>query len=306
MASASDRWRHVEALFYEALDLKPEKRSEFLDQKCAGDAELRKDVETLLASAEQPMDFLHQPVVAAAHRMMSDDRRETMAAGTRLAHYKIVSMLGAGGMGEVYLAEDTQLRRKVALKMIALELTLDERGLRRFEHEAHAASALNHPNILTIYEFGQADGMRFIASEFIEGATLRQKVVTGRLELNAAIDIAIQMASALAAAHDCGIVHRDIKPENVIVRTDGIVKVLDFGIAKLSEKRAGQTIRRSGLTVTSSISEPGTVLGTAKYMSPEQARGIDVDARSDIFSLGSVIYELITGRQAFEGGTDRK
>jgi serine/threonine-protein kinase len=303
MASSSDRWRLVEALFYEALDLKPEERSQFLDQKCAGDAELRKDVETLLASAEQPMDFLHQPVVAAAHRMMSDDRRETMAAGTRLAHYKIVSMLGAGGMGEVYLAEDTQLRRKVALKMIAPELTLDERGLRRFEHEAHAASALNHPNILTIYEFGQADGMRFIASEFIEGATLRQKMVTGRLELNAAIDIAIQMASALAAAHDCGIVHRDIKPENVIVRTDGIVKVLDFGIAKLSERRVGETIRRSGLTVTSSISEPGTVLGTAKYMSPEQARGIEVDARSDIFSLGSVIYELITGRQAFEGGT---
>ena len=143
-------------------------------------------------------------------------------------------------MGEVYLAEDMRLRRKVALKMLRRILTGDERGLRRFEQEAHAASALNHPNILTIYEFGQADGLHFIASEFIEGATLRQKMAGGRLELNTAIDIAIQIASALSAAHACGIVHRDIKPDNVIVRSDGIVKVLDFGIAKLSEKRVGR------------------------------------------------------------------
>jgi|CZLA01.1.fsa_nt_gi serine/threonine protein kinase len=303
MTSSSDRWRQVEALFYEALELKPEARPEFLDKNCDGDAELRKEIETLLSSAEQPMDFLHQSVAEAAHQVVTDGRREMMAAGTQLAHYKIISMLGAGGMGEVYLAEDTRLRRKVALKMIAPELALDERGLRRFEHEAHAASALNHPNILTIYEFGQADGMRFIASEFIEGATVRQKMATGRLELNAAIDISIQMASALAAAHDCGIVHRDIKPENVIVRTDGIVKVLDFGIAKLGERRVGETIHRNGSTATSSISEPGMVLGTAKYMSPEQARGNEVDARSDIFSLGAVMYELVTGRAAFEGGT---
>jgi serine/threonine protein kinase len=303
MASSSDRWRQVEGLFYEALDLAPESRSEFLDKKCTGDAELRQEIETLLASAEKPMDLLRQPVLRAAHRMFADDRRKTMAVGAQLAHYKIVSQLGAGGMGEVYLAEDTRLRRKVAIKTIAPELTLDERGLRRFEHEAHAASALNHPNILTIYEFGQAEGMRFIASEFIEGATLRKKIENGRLELHVTIDIAIQIASALAAAHDCGIVHRDIKPENVIVRTDGLVKVLDFGIAKLGEKRIDETIRRNASAVTSSISEPGMVLGTAKYMSPEQARGIEVDARSDIFSLGSVIYELVTGRAAFEGAT---
>ena len=149
-------------------------------------------------------------------------------------------------MGEVYLAQDMRLRRKVALKMLAPELTRDERGLRRFEHEARAASALNHPNILTIHEFGQADGIHFIASEFIEGVTVRERLSTGKLELNAAVDIAIQIASALAAAHASGIVHRDIKPDNVIVRTDGIVKVLDFGIAKLSEKRVGETIRRCG------------------------------------------------------------
>jgi serine/threonine-protein kinase len=212
-------------------------------------------------------------------------------------------MIGAGGMGEVYLAQDTRLRRKVAIKMLSPELTGDQRGMRRFEQEAHAASALNHPNILTIYEFSQADGLHFIVSEFVEGVTLRQKMRGGRLELNAAVDIAIQIASALAAAHASGIVHRDIKPENVIVRNDGIVKVLDFGIAKLSPRYAGQITRRSVVSIALSDSEPGMIRGTAKYMSPEQARGTAVDARSDIFSLGSVIYELVTDRAAFEGET---
>jgi hypothetical protein len=158
------------------------------------------------------MDFLEKPVLEAAHRMIGDPSPTSIAPGTHLTHYEIISMIGAGGMGEVYLAEDKRLRRKVALKMLAPELTRDERGLRRFEHEAHAASALNHPNILTIHEFGQADGLHFIASEFIEGVTLRQRLVNGRLELSAAVEIAIQIASALAAAHAGGIVHRDIKP----------------------------------------------------------------------------------------------
>jgi eukaryotic-like serine/threonine-protein kinase len=302
-SSSSDRWRQLEALFYEALELKPEARPDFLEQKCNGDTELRKEVETLLDSAEKPMDFLEKPVLEAASQMVAENPHETIAPGTQLAHYQIISMLGAGGMGEVYLAEDMHLRRKVALKMLAPELTRDERGLRRFEHEAHAASALNHPNILTIHEFGQANGLHFIASEFIDGVTLSQRLVSGRIELNAAVDIAIQMASALAAAHASGIVHRDIKPDNVIVRTDGIVKVLDFGIAKLSGRRTSETIRRRVSAVAASTSEPGMVLGTAKYMSPEQARGIEVDARSDVFSLGAVIYEMVTGRSAFEGET---
>jgi serine/threonine-protein kinase len=302
-SSGSDRWRRLEALFYAALELKPEARAEFLDKSCDGDTALRKEVDTLLESAEKPMDFLEKPVLEAAHRMIGDPSPTSIAPGTLLTHYEIISMIGAGGMGEVYLAEDKRLRRKVALKLLAPELTRDERGLRRFEHEAHAASALNHPNILTIHEFGQADGMHFIASEFIEGVTLRQRLAKGRLELNTAVEIAIQIASALAAAHACGIVHRDIKPENVIVRTDGIVKVLDFGIAKLTERRVGETIRRRATTVGASTSEPGMVLGTAKYMSPEQARGVEVDARSDIFSIGAVIYELVTGRSAFDGDT---
>jgi serine/threonine protein kinase len=309
---AADQWRKIEDIFYAALELDPAARPAFLEQQCGSDAELRKEVESRLASSDKPIDFAPQAVVEVAQKMSAESAatgvrparyRTSIAPGTELAHYKVISMLGAGGMGEVYLAEDLQLRRKVALKMLAPELTGDERGLRRFEQEAQAASALNHPNILTIYEFGRADGLDFIASEYVEGTTLRQKLVNGRLELNAALEIAIQMASALAAAHTSGIVHRDIKPENVIVRTDGIVKLLDFGIAKLTAARNEQAMRRSAVALMFATSEPGVVRGTVKYMSPEQARGVAVDARSDIFSFGSVMYEMVTGRAAFEGET---
>ena len=313
---AGEDWRRIQELFYAALELDAAGRARFLDQECGLDLRLRQEVESLLESAEKPMEFVPQAVVEMAQKISVESgpgagatgvrrahSRNTIAAGTELAHYRILSLLGAGGMGEVYLAEDLKLRRKVALKMLAPELTGDERGLRRFEQEAHAASALNHPNILTIYEFGQAEGLHFIASEFVEGETLRQKTAELGLPLNTVIDIAIQIASALAAAHASGIVHRDIKPENVIVRNDGIVKVLDFGIAKLTAARVEKTIHRSALGVLLSTSEPGVVRGTARYMSPEQARGMLVDARSDIFSLGSVMYELITGRAAFDGET---
>ncbi len=224
-----------------------------------------------------------------------------LASGARLDHYEILELLGTGGMGQVYLAHDTRLRRKVALKILPPELTDDERALRRFEQEAQAASALNHPNILTVYEFGQVDDLHFIAAEFVDGLTLRKKLSQSSLKLNAVIDIGVQIAGALTAAHSSGIVHRDIKPENVIVRTDGIVKVLDFGIAKLTESRA-QTDGYQTRTVWTNT-QPGTVVGTAKYMSPEQARGIAIDARSDLFSLGAVIYEMVAGRAAFEGET---
>jgi TolB-like protein len=303
MASSSDRWRRLEGLFYEALELKPEARSDFLDKNCGSDPELRKEIEILLDSAEKPIDGLRQPVLEAANQMMAEDSRDSLTPGTRLAHYEIVSLLGTGGMGKVYLAEDSRLRRKVALKMLLPELTRDARDLRRFEQEAHAASALNHPNILTVYEFGQADGLRFIATEFIAGDTLGQLMTRSKLELNSTVDIAIQIASALSAAHACGMVHRDIKPDNVIVRGDGIVKVLDFGIAKLSERQVTETIHRRATAVSPSTSEPGMIRGTARYMSPEQARGVVVDARSDIFSFGAVIYEMVTGRAAFQGDT---
>jgi eukaryotic-like serine/threonine-protein kinase len=300
---AVDHWRRVEELFHAALDLDAEGRSAFLAEACGPDLFLRKEVESLLDSADKPIDFLPQAVFEIAKRVSLKDRPKPVPPGTQLSHYTIISMLGEGGMGQVYLAEDLQLRRKVALKMLSSRLTGDERGLRRFEQEAYAASALNHPNILTIYEFGQAGGLHYIASEFVDGITLRQRMWDGGIDLSEAIDLAIQIASALVAAHAAGIVHRDIKPENVIVRSDGIVKVLDFGIAKLSPVRVGQPIQRSGSAVAVLTTEPGMVRGTARYMSPEQSRGVAVDARSDIFSLGSVLYELVTGKVAFEGET---
>ena len=299
---AAERWRHVEELFHAALDLDAERRSAFLEQACGSDLSLRKEVESLLDSADKTIDFLPQAVFEVAKRISVEDRPKPLPPGTQLSHYSIVSMLGEGGMGQVYLAEDLQLRRKVALKMLSPQLTGNEHGLRRFEQEAYAASALNHPNILTIYEFGQAGKLHYIACEFVDGMTLRQRMWDG-IDLNEAIDVVIQIASALVAAHAAGIVHRDIKPENVIVRSDGIVKVLDFGIAKLSSMRVGQPVGQGGAAVAVLTTDPGTVRGTTRYMSPEQSRGVTVDARSDIFSLGSVMYELVTGKAAFQGET---
>ena len=301
MSLSSDRWPQLEALFYEVAGLDPAARKALLDQRCGDDQVLRTEVESLLASADQPLDFLEKPIQAEAQQVVSKARTATLRAGMRFARYEIISVAGTGGMGEVYLARDTQLKRNVALKLLSPELTRDERGLRRFEQEAQAASALNHPNILTVYEFGQVDGMHYIATEFIEGQTLRQQIKGGPMETKAALDVGIQISSALAAAHAQGIVHRDIKPDNVIVRNDGIVKVLDFGIAKLSESQGGGAANL--LSTVLSTSHPGAVLGTVRYMSPEQARGHAVDGRSDLFSLGVVMYEMVTGHVAFTGET---
>jgi eukaryotic-like serine/threonine-protein kinase len=220
-------------------------------------------------------------------------------AGNSMSHYQVQSLLGAGGMGEVYLAEDTNLGRKVALKVLPPTFTRDQERLRRFELEARTISALNHPNILTIYEVSTVGDTHFIATEFIDGQTLRERLRDGRLELYESLEIAMQVASALSAAHEAGIVHRDIKPENVMLRRDGIVKVLDFGLAKLS----GQPISENteGAMLEKVTTEAGRVLGTPRYMSPEQAGGLRVDTRTDFFSLGIVLYEMITGRSPFEG-----
>src|SRR4051812_32716106 len=219
------------------------------------------------------------------------------AAGTRLGRYELRSLLGVGGMGEVYLAHDTQLRRSVALKLLLPELTQDHDRLRRFEQEAFAASALNHPNILTIYEAGSDQGCRFIATEFIDGLSLRQHIEQTNLELPAILDIAAQAAEALAAAHQAGIVHRDVKPENIMLRRDGWVKVLDFGLAKL----AAPPVDPAAGTLTRT--RPGAVMGTLSYMSPEQGRGLDVDPRSDVWSLGCVLYEMVARRPPFTAAT---
>ncbi|HJU63274.1 MAG TPA: protein kinase, partial [Candidatus Binatia bacterium] len=219
-----------------------------------------------------------------------------------ISHYRILKKLGAGGMGEVYLAEDTTLNRHVALKLLPHDHTQNEERLRRFKQEAKAASALNHPNILTIYEVGEADGQHFIATEFIDGETLRASLRrTGKMNTSEALNVVVQVASALAAAHEAGIVHRDIKPENIMLRRDGYVKVLDFGLAKLTETVAPQPVDTSGPTMPLALTETGVVLGTAQYMSPEQAAGKKLDGRSDIFSLGAVLYEMVTGERAFSG-----
>lgn len=219
----------------------------------------------------------------------------------RVAHYRILEELGAGGMGRVYLAEDTRLGRKVAIKFLPAECTRDEARLRRFEREARAASALNHPNILTIHETGEWEGERFIVSEFVEGETLRARLARGRPTVLEAIALSIQVAEALAAAHRAGIVHRDIKPENIMIRTDGYAKVLDFGLAKLTGGEPA--VSPDAPTLERFETEPGTAMGTVSYMSPEQARGIGVDARTDLFSLGVVLYEMLSGRLPFRGRT---
>jgi eukaryotic-like serine/threonine-protein kinase len=225
-----------------------------------------------------------------------------VAAGTRFGRYEIRSLLGTGGMGEVYLAHDYQLRRSVAIKLLPSEFTQNKERLRRFEHEAYAASALNHPNILTIHEIGTEQDLHCIVTEYIEGESLRDRLHRRAIELREVLDVSIQVASALASAHKAGIVHRDIKPENIMLRNDGYVKVLDFGLAKLTESAPLQKqIGEDAPTQTMIKTDPGAVVGTAYYMSPEQARALEVDARTDIWSLGCVIYEMVTGRMPFEG-----
>ena len=227
----------------------------------------------------------------------------TIAAGTKLGRYEIRSHLASGGMGEVYMAQDTKLDRKVALKILPGTVATDRGRMIRFVQEARAASALNHPNILTIYEIEQIDSVNFIATEFIDGETLRQRMRDAPMKLAEMLGIAIQAVSALVAAHAAGIIHRDIKPENVMLRKDGIAKVLDFGLAKLTERVTPELVDADAPTRAVVKTGPGMVMGTAIYMSPEQARGMVVDARTDIFSLGVLIYEMVAGRLPFEGST---
>src|SRR6185436_1812200 len=224
--------------------------------------------------------------------------------GTNIGPYMVLESLGAGGMGEVYLARDTRLGRKIALKFLSAEYTKDEDRVRRFQQEARAASALNHPNLITIFDSGEVDSVHFISTEFIEGDTLRKLVSSRRLSNAEIFDVAIQVGSALATAHSAGITHRDIKPENIMVRPDGVVKVLDFGLAKLTEPSSGATaIDPTAVTKKVVETNPGVVMGTVSYMSPEQARGASVDARTDIFSFGVVLYEMTAGRVPFEGSS---
>src|SRR6266542_356787 len=297
----AERWQQINDLFQSATELPPKERAAFLNEACHGDKSLRREVESLLASYERAANFIESPAYEVAPELLTNDTPGRLV-GELIGHYRIESLIGVGGMGEVYLARDEQLGRKVALKLLPESLTANEAQLSRFKTEARAASALNHPNILTVYEIGAEGNRHFIATEFIEGMTLRASLARGRMNLHHALEIAVQVASALAASHETGVVHRDIKPENIMLRPDGYAKVLDFGIAKLTEQQPRSDSHEVG-TTTVLQTAPGLVLGTARYMSPEQIRGQTLDARSDIWSLGVVIYEIVGGISPFPGET---
>src|SRR5438046_4065451 len=297
----AERWKQVNDLFQSAVERAPAERAAFLDEACRGDESLRRKVGSLLASHERSENFIELPAFEVAPELVTSERTNTLV-GKLIGHYRIESLVGVGGMGEVYLARDERFGRKAALKLLPDSLTTDQTELSRFKNDARTASALNHPNILTVYEIGAEGKVQFIATEFIEGVTLRTALVSGRMSAHRALEIAVQVASALAAAHDAGVVHRDIKPENIMLRPDGYVKVLDLGIAKLTEQRRASDDHRVETTALLQT-RPGLVLGTAHYMSPEQVRSQKVDARSDIWSLGVVLYEMVAGTPPFRGET---
>lgn len=299
----SSKWDRIESLCQAALDLEPGQRANFLDEACAGDETLRQEVESLLAYEEPARQFIETPPGHIAAEMLASKQTENLS-GHYIGHYKLLNIIGKGGMGEVYLAEDMRLGRKIAIKILPREFTTDQDRMRRFKREAQAASSLNDPHILTVYDVGEDRGLHFIATEFIEGQTLRRKLIRSKkIELPDALNIAIQVALALTKAHEADIVHRDVKPENIMVLRDGLVKVLDFGLAKLIDLRAAETEREAPVDEETETAI-GVVMGTVTYMSPEQARGKRVDARSDIFSFGIVLYEMITGIVPFSGETD--
>ena len=299
-----ERWQQVERVYHSILAKHPGERSAFLAEACAGDEELRREIESLLAYEDRAENFIETQALDVAARMMAEEHSQTVTVGESFNQYRIVSQLGAGGMGEVYLAEDTRLRRRVALKFLPAALTTDKKHLHRFELEARAIAALSHPNVCTIHEVIQTeDGRHCIVMEHVEGMSLRERMMSGPVKVIDALDIAIQIASALSSAHAAGIVHRDIKPENVMLRRDGYVKVLDFGLAKLADARFDPSNSQVETRAIELKTTPGVLMGTVAYMSPEQARGLPVDARTDVWSLGVVLYEMVTAQQPFTGST---
>src|SRR5215831_6436319 len=301
LSSMPARFQTIEQIFLAAVEQHPDHVSAFLDTACNGDQALRHEVEALLASEERAGRFIEKSAVGLATKVLQNQEADSLI-GQTIDHYKISESIGTGGMGEVYLATDIVAGRKAALKLLRMRFTGDAERLKRFQQEAHAVVGLNHPNILTVYEIGEDHSIHYIVSELIEGETLREHLKRGPMQLSEAVDVAIQVASALAAAHQAGIVHRDIKPENIMLRPDGYVKVLDFGIAKLAEQELPTTMPRDEalLLVETNL---GAVLGTVRYMSPEQTLGAPVEKTTDIWSLGVVLYEMVTGQTPFTGDT---
>lgn len=307
-------WQQVRNVVAEALELSPQERSEFLDRACSSDHVLRREVDLLLSSDDAARSsFLASSPLSIGLRGQDPDMTATvlearLRAGERIGPYLVVEFLQSGGMGEVYKAIDTRLERTVAIKFLPAAFATDPVSLERFQREARAASALNHPRICTIYDVGDHEGRPFFVMEFLEGKSLKDRIAGKALPVSELLDLATQICDALQAAHAKGIVHRDIKPGNVFITTSGQVKVLDFGLAKRAgeEHQTATGMDNGEITVTSNevtLTRPGSVIGTVAYLSPEQARGEEVDARTDIYSLGVVLYEMATGRTTFRGET---
>ncbi len=289
-----ERWQEIERLCHTALAIEPGRRDAFLEKACAGDDSLRKQVGDLLAHKSEATEFMKAPAIHVAARVLAQDQENLPASdliGRTIGRYRIVKKIGEGGMGEVFLAEDTALHRKVALKFLPADLQQDPAARKRLLREARSAAALDHPFICQIHEVVDLEGRDFIAMEYVDGQMLSDRLQTGALPVREALQIASDVSEALEEAHDKGIIHRDLKPANIMLTRKGHAKVMDFGLAKRLTPRADSQ--------EESITRSGTVLGTLAYMSPEQLRGEPVDARSDLFSFGVVLYEMLAGAHPF-------
>ncbi|HEV2245059.1 MAG TPA: serine/threonine-protein kinase, partial [Terriglobia bacterium] len=322
----NERWQEIERIYHQALELDGSARAEFLAKTCDGDPGLRAEVESLLAHGDKAGSYLETPPVEMAAKAFGKAERSPAASnaalepGTMIAHYRVTASLGAGGMGEVYRARDTKLQRDVALKILPQAMASDADRMARFEREAQVLASLNHPNIAAIYGLEESNGIRALAMELVEGATLAEKIVgegsalprePKGLPYQEALPIARQIAEALEYAHERGVIHRDLKPANVKITPEGTVKVLDFGLAKVLSGTGGSPVHgqdahatdQNSPTLSMTGTEPGMILGTAAYMSPEQARGQRADRRCDIWAFGCVLFEMLSGRKPFEGET---